>query len=96
MKNKKVLEQIKHCGNRDWRLAIEDIEKDIKVLMDFINDLKEENKKQKGILDILKHLVEIIPNNATDSKSLLNIRIKPFHMIDDRILLEIKEWLNEE
>lgn len=29
MESKKVLEQIKHCGNRDWRLAIEEIEKDL-------------------------------------------------------------------
>ena len=43
MDNKKVLEQIKHSGNRDWRLAIEDTEKDLERL-----------EKQDKILGILK------------------------------------------
>lgn len=53
-------------------------------------------KKDLEILDVLKGLIEIIPNNATDTKSLLNIRVKPLHIIDDKILLEIKEWLDNE
>ena len=98
---------IENYINELQRNTCDDDEEDMRIYkekMDYITslkeivlkDLKEENKKQKGILDILKHLVEIIPNNATDGKSLLNIRIKPFHIIDDIILLEIKEWLDEE
>lgn len=51
--------------------------------------------KDLEILETLEFFIEIIPNNATDTKSLLNIRIKPCHIIDDEILLRIKEWLDE-
>lgn len=40
MANKKVLEQIKHCGNRDWRLVIEDTEKDLEILEEIRNYFK--------------------------------------------------------
>lgn len=53
-------------------------------------------EKDLEILNILKHLIEIIYNNSTDGKSIYNIRIKPLHMIDDKILLEIKEWLDND
>lgn len=55
----------------------------------------EQLEKDLEILNILKHLIEIIYNNSTDAKSIYDIRIKPLHMIDDKILLEIREWLND-
>lgn len=52
-------------------------------------------KKDLEMLEILKTLIEIIPNNTNDTNRFLNIRIKPLHIISDKTLLEIKEWLDE-
>lgn len=72
------------------------IDKTINEIMEYIGELKEENQKQKRILEILKPLIEIIPNSTTDALSVYNIRITPLKMIDDKVLLEIKEWLENE
>lgn len=89
---------IENYVNELQRNTCDDNEEDVRIFkekMDLIISQKEIVLKDLKILSILKGLIEIIPNNATDTKSLLNIRIKPLHMIDDKILLEIEEWLNE-
>lgn len=52
--------------------------------------------KDLKILNILKPLIEIIPTYTTDADSFYDIRIKPLHIIDDEILLIIKEWLEND
>lgn len=73
-----------------------DIDKAINEIYDFIKELRAENQKQNKILYLLKNLIEIIPNNTTFTNNFLNIRIKPLHSISDKDLLEIKEWLDNE
>ncbi|MBO7692426.1 MAG: hypothetical protein J6T10_07305 [Methanobrevibacter sp.] len=73
-----------------------DFYKALNEIMDYIDEIKTENQKQNRILSILKPLIEIIPNNTTDADSIYDIRIKPLHIIDDKFLLEIKEWLENE
>lgn len=63
---------------------MDNIEKDINEIMEYIKDLKEENRKQKEILDILKPYFKgaIFP-------SAINFNFSP-----EELNLLKKEWLD--
>lgn len=101
MKSEKIISEVKkqiwdnayHVKEHHWTQMyynLDLLEKDIKELMDYIKDLKEENKKQKEILDILKkELTPLIWKEGT------------YFILDGiekgKKTYEIfEEWLNEE
>lgn len=73
------------------------IEKDINEIMNYIKELKEENKKQKEILEILKKRlnikipygsVSVISANNDDDYLLFEVELKEH--------TKIEEWLENE
>ena len=62
MKNKELIEKIKHCGIEEMRLAIEKIEKDLKVL----DILKKHYDKDSLILSLGDFMSFHIHNDDKD------------------------------
>lgn len=60
MEYKETLEQIKHCGNEDWRLAIEKVEKDLEQKELLETELKLEKDKVQYVMKQLKKQDKIL------------------------------------
>ncbi len=66
MTSKEALEQIKHCGNRDWRLAIEEVEKDLEKL-DYIKILLVNyNNGELGYINFTQEVIEVLTNDKNN------------------------------
>lgn len=65
--------------------ALDNIEKDLARL-----------EKQDKILDILKHIIEVVPNTKYTSGPKYYIKFRQDVILDDETKEKIKEWLNND
>lgn len=71
---------------------MDSIEKDLNEIMEYIKDLKEENRKQKEILDILKPYIYIVEDGIRLERKFFCV----LNEDDEEKARKIRRWLDND